>query len=190
MGIIDFIKEQVKSHGLTLSELSKRTGIDSAYLSRILNKHISPSADIVDLLLAAVNISCDSLLKNVQTAGELVGEVKSLIGTVEEKKPKKLSMHPNGATFILMIKSPPLMEGLDFPNGYFMVFSKDKSARSGDTAFVVYKEGKSIKKIVRILHYKGPKAVLSTVFPGVHDIVVPKKDIINTYKMIRLLKNF
>jgi transcriptional regulator with XRE-family HTH domain len=188
MGVIDFIKGQVKSHGLTLSELSKRTDIDPAYLSRILNKHISPSADIIDLLLGAVNINVEMIMQKNHATVEIIGEVQSLDGIFVEKKARIVNMTPKETTFLVLVTAPPLIKGMDFPSGFFLAFSKKAKIKDGDNAFIVYKEGNKIKKVVRNVRFQGTKAILSSIAPKVFDIVIPRKNIVEAHKMIRMLK--
>lgn len=190
MGIIDFIKTQVKSHGLTLSQLSKKTDIDPAYLSRILNKHISPSANIIDSLLAAVNISCDRMMEKVDTSVELIGEVQGYDGIFRETTPRKIQVFPEPPIFVVKIKAPPLIKGIDYPNDYLLVFSKKAKVKDEDTVFVAYKEGSKIKKLIRRIHFNGTQAVLRSIVPEVLDIVIPKKNIIEMYRMVRMSRMY
>lgn len=190
MGIIDFINNQVASYGFTLSQLQKKTDIDPAYLSRIFNKHISPSSKIIDKLLVAVNINCEEMLKKPVTSVDLIGEVHSFDGVFIEKKPQKINMHPspNSSYFLVLVKAPPITRGIDFPSGFLMAFSKVEKAKDGDRAFVVFKEKGKTRKIIRKIHFNGSNIVLTSVSSQVFDIVIPKKNIIEMYRMIRMIK--
>jgi transcriptional regulator with XRE-family HTH domain len=190
MGLIDFVTEQIKLHGYTLAELGKKVDIDPAYLSRIFNKHIDPSSKIIDKLLAAVNIDCDSIMDKKAEAIDLIGEIQDYDGFLVENDPKKINLFPPGSAFAVTFNAPPLIKGINFPSGYILVFSKDEKPKEGDPALVVYKEKGKTKKIIRMISFKKNEVILTTILPNRPHISIPKKDIVNMHKVFSLTRTF
>jgi transcriptional regulator with XRE-family HTH domain len=188
MAIIDFIKEQVKSHGLRLSELSKRTGIDGTYLSRIFNHHIAPSSNIVDKLLGAVNISCERLAEESTHFYDITGSVEDFTGEVIGSKPNKASLLPQHVDFLIMVNTPPILPGLGFPSRYCLTISKTEKINDGDYVYAVIKEKKKIRKMIRAAHFIDGKITLRAISPVALNITVNKKQILEMYRVSSILK--
>ena len=190
MGLIDFVTEQIKLHGYTLAELGKKVDIDPAYLSRIFNKHIDPSSKIIDKLLNAVNIDCDSMMDKKAEAIDLIGVIPEPDGYVAEQKTKKINFFPTGSLFAVNINTAPLFNGLSYQNVFSLIFSKDEKAKEGDHVLVAYKENGKTKKLIRTIRFKKDEVILTSIYPGLPHIAISKKNIIAIYKVLCMLKTF
>jgi transcriptional regulator with XRE-family HTH domain len=190
MGIIDFIKKQVKSQGLRLFDLSKRTGIDPAYLSRIFNRHIAPSSNIVDKLLGAVNISCERMTEEGAHFYEIQGSIEDFTGNITDQKPTKISIIPHDVDFLIMLNTPPIIPGLNFPNQYCMIISKKEKINEGDYVYIVIKEKNKNRKMIRAVHFHDGKVTLRSISPAVLNITLGKKQILEMYKVSGIVRKF